>query len=132
MQSCTFTYHKSWNNIECIILTYPPRNKPVWHQCHNKYDRFEKLAGARRSEKEERRQVVRTVTVLKCSKVLNEDTFCCIWKQHLYFVNTCVYKDLIWIQIWYTWLLLHTRSLNTQVCENSRIWFLPSVPWYVF
>lgn len=58
---------------------------------------------------------------------MNADIICCIWKQHLYFVN--VYKDLIWIPIWYTWLLLHTRSLYTQVCENSRIRFLPTVPW---
>lgn len=130
MQSCTFTYHRYRNNIERIFLTYPPRHKPVRLQCRNKYDGVEKLAGARRSEKGERRQLIRTVTVLKCSKFLNAFIyfFCCIWKQHLYFVN--IYKDFIWIQIRYTWLLLHTRSLNTQVCENSRIWFLPSVPWY--
>lgn len=71
MQSCTFTYHRYRNNSERILLTYPPRHKPVRLQCRNKYDGVEKLAGARRSEKGERRQLVRTVTVLKCSKFLN-------------------------------------------------------------
>lgn len=71
MQSCTFTYHRYRNNIERILLMYPPRHKPVRLQCRNKYDGVEKLAGARRSEKGGRRQLVRTVTVLKCSKFLN-------------------------------------------------------------
>lgn len=66
MQSYTFTYHRWGNNIECILLTYPPRNNPVWLECRNKYDGVENLAGARGSVKEEKRQVVRTVTVLKC------------------------------------------------------------------